>query len=54
MRALPLIREEVPDAEIHWAYGFRSGINDGGMETNPITKKWVEESKELIKNTPGF
>jgi len=54
LRALPLIREKVPNAEIHWAYGFRSGIHIGGMETNPLTKKWVEESKQLIANTPGF
>jgi glycosyltransferase involved in cell wall biosynthesis len=54
LRALPLIRQEVPNAQIHWAYGFSAGISEGGMEKDPRTKKWVEESKELIKNTPGF
>jgi glycosyltransferase involved in cell wall biosynthesis len=55
LRALPLIRKEIPNAEIHWAYGFTSSISgNGGMEKDPRTKKWVEESKELIKNTPGF
>lgn len=54
LRALPLIRQEIPDAQIHWAYGFKAGITEGGMEKDPRTKTWVEESKELIKNTPGF
>jgi glycosyltransferase involved in cell wall biosynthesis len=54
LRALPLIRQEVPDAQIHWAYGFKAGITEGGMEKDPRTKSWVEESKELIENTPGF
>jgi glycosyltransferase involved in cell wall biosynthesis len=54
LRALPLIREEIPDAEIQWAYGFTAGISEGGMEKDPRTKKWVEETKTLIKNTPGF
>jgi len=54
LRALPLIRQEIPDAQIQWAYGFTAGISEGGMEKDPRTKKWVEETKELIKNTPGF
>lgn len=54
LRALPLIRKEIPEAEINWAYGFKSGISTGGMEKDPRTKKWVEESKDMIKNTPGF
>lgn len=55
LRALPLIRLQIPDAQIHWAYGFTSSISgNGGMEKDPRTKKWVEETKELIKNTPGF
>jgi glycosyltransferase involved in cell wall biosynthesis len=54
LRALPLIRLEVPNAEIHWAYGFKAGITEGGMENDPRTKEWVKESKELIKKTPGF
>jgi len=54
LRALPLIRAEIPDAQIKWAYGFTSGISEGGMEKDPRTKVWVEETKELIKNTPGF
>jgi glycosyltransferase involved in cell wall biosynthesis len=55
LRALPLIRKEIPDAQIHWAYGFTSSISgNGGMEKDPRTKTWVEETKELIKNTPGF
>jgi glycosyltransferase involved in cell wall biosynthesis len=55
LRALPLIRLEIPDAQIHWAYGFTSSISDnGGMEKDPRTKTWVEETKMLIKNTEGF
>lgn len=55
LRALPLIRKEIPDAQIHWAYGFTSSISgNGGMEKDPRTKKWVEEHKEIIKNTEGF
>ncbi len=55
LRALPLIRQEIPDAQIHWAYGFASSItNNGGMEKDPRTKTWVEETREIIKNTAGF
>ena len=54
LKAMPLIREEIPDAEIHWAYGFTSGIAEGGMEVDSRSKKWVEESKDLITHTPGF
>lgn len=56
LRAMPLIREVVPDAEIHWAYGFKAGVTKGGMEEhhNPEVREWVKETKELIKNTPGF
>lgn len=54
LRALPLIRSEIPNAQIHWAYGFKAGISEGGMEKDSRTKIWVEETKELIKNTPGF
>ncbi len=56
LRALPIIRREIPDAEIHWAYGFRNGIQEGGMETD--TRKyvtdWVRETKELMARTEGF
>ena len=55
LRALPLIRKEIPTAQIHWAYGFSSSIDGcGGMEKNSRTKGWVEESRRLISNTPGF
>ncbi len=54
LRALPLIRQEIPDAQIQWAYGFKAGISEGGMEKDPRTKTWVEETKQLIKDTPGF
>jgi glycosyltransferase involved in cell wall biosynthesis len=54
LNAMPLIRRVIPDAEIHWAYGFDSGVSKGGMETNELTKKWVEGIKERIKNTDGF
>jgi glycosyltransferase involved in cell wall biosynthesis len=54
LRMMPLIRAKIPHAEIHWAYGFKSGISHGGMEENPITAEWVSIQKELIKNTPGF
>ncbi len=55
LKVLPFIRQEIPDAQIHWAYGFTSSIDgEGGMEKDPRTKEWVKQSKDLIKNTPGF
>ena len=55
---LPIIREQkgLEDTEIHWAYGFKSGITKGGMEEheNPEIKKWVLNVKQLIKETKGF
>jgi glycosyltransferase involved in cell wall biosynthesis len=54
LNALPLIRKEVPDAEIHWAYGFGSGIIEGGLEKHPLGSKWTLEIKERIKCTKGF
>jgi len=56
LRALPLIRKVIPDAEIHWAYGFKMGLVEGGLESDnrPEISKWVIEIKELMKNTEGF
>lgn len=54
LNALPIIRKEVPNAEIHWAYGFGSGILEGGLEKHPLGSKWVSEIKERIKCTEGF
>lgn len=56
LKALPIIRKYIPDAEIHWAYGFGSGINAGGMENSETreVREWVANTKDLIKNTPGF
>jgi glycosyltransferase involved in cell wall biosynthesis len=56
LRAMPIIRAEIPDAEIHWAYGFKAGLSKGGLEADehPEVKKWVTEVKDLIRNTPGF
>lgn len=54
LKALPLIRLHIPNAHIYWAYGFKSGITEGGMEKDIRTKKWVEESKNIIDNTEGF
>jgi glycosyltransferase involved in cell wall biosynthesis len=43
-------------AEVYWCYGFSSGINKGGLENieNKIVKDWVTNTKQAIKNTPGF
>jgi glycosyltransferase involved in cell wall biosynthesis len=56
LRALPIIRKEIPDAEIHWAYGFTSGVSKGGLEADSRkeVQDWVSESKRLIKETKGF
>lgn len=56
LHALPLIREEIPGTEIYWAYGFKSGINKGGMEMHPDirVREWVIETKKLISETKGF
>lgn len=56
LRAMPIIREKVPNAEIHWAYGFRNGIQEGGMEADSrkYVTDWVAETKELMAKTEGF
>jgi glycosyltransferase involved in cell wall biosynthesis len=56
LRALPVIRREIPNAEIHWAYGFRNGIQEGGMEADSrkYVTDWVAETKEIMANTEGF
>jgi len=56
LRALPIIRREIPDAEIHWAYGFRNGIQEGGMEADSrkYVTDWVAETKQLMADTEGF
>ena len=56
LRAMPMIRQHIPDAEIHWAYGFKAGVSKGGMEENESedVRNWVIETKNIIKNTVGF
>jgi glycosyltransferase involved in cell wall biosynthesis len=54
LKATPMIRKIFPDAEIQWAYGFSSGVSEGGMETNELSKDWVVKIKERIKRTKGF
>ncbi len=47
LKALPIIRKEIPDAEIWWAYGhIDSNRND--------VKEFTYEIKKLISETPGF
>jgi glycosyltransferase involved in cell wall biosynthesis len=56
--ALPIIRSEIglEDTQIIWAYGFKSGISKGGMESHqdPEIQKWVNKTKSLILKTEGF
>lgn len=54
--ALPIIRERYPYTEIHWAYGFKHGVNKGGIESNnnPKVKEWYNKVMEKINNTEGF
>jgi len=54
LKMLPIIRKKIPYAEIHWAYGFKSGISKGGMETNPVSAEWVKIQKKKISETEGF
>lgn len=54
LKMLPIIRKKIPYAEIHWAYGFKSGISKGGMETNPVSSEWVKIQKKKISETEGF
>lgn len=54
LNALPMIQEVHPSVEIHWAYGFSSGITKQGMDENPYTKEWVQRMKRRIEETPGF
>lgn len=55
LKILPLVRKEIPHAELHWAYGFSSSItNSGGLEKDPRTRDWVVETRELIAKTDGF
>ena len=56
LKALPLIRKEIPNAEIYWAYGFKSGITKGGMENHEDSniQEWVNKTKKLISQTEGF
>ncbi len=54
LKATPMIRKKFPDAQIHWAYGFSSGVSEGGMENNSLSKDWVVDVKERIKKTKGF
>lgn len=56
LRMLPIIRSEIPDAEIHWAYGFNAGISKGGLENDSRAeiKEWTESIKKQMKDTKGF
>ena len=44
------------DFKIYWAYGFRSGINEGGLEAsvNPIIVNYLKNVKERMKNDSNF
>ncbi len=54
--AIPYIKKEFEDAQIYWAYGFKSGVNKGGLEAieHDEIKEWVTLKKEQIQNTDGF
>ena len=56
LRALPIIRKEIPDTEIHWAYGFKAGITQGGLEADKRQEivEWLEKIKEIMSKTEGF
>lgn len=56
LKALPLIREKVPDFKVYWAYGFSAGVNEGGIinNTDPAVQKWYIDMLSLIKETDGF
>ena len=56
LRALPIIRKTIPDAEIHWAYGFASSLNKGGFEADKrdFISNWVDQTKKLMEQTEGF
>jgi glycosyltransferase involved in cell wall biosynthesis len=56
VRALPLVRREVPDAEVWWAYGWREGIAEGGLEADrrPKVREWVRVQREAIAKCEGF
>lgn len=55
LKALPIIQKELPDTELYWAYGFKSGINEGGILSNTSyeAKKFMSSVNELI-DTKGF
>lgn len=55
LKALPIIRKEIPEIQIHYAYGFSNGVN-GSLETSEdiVVRKWVSEMKELMRSTEGF
>jgi glycosyltransferase involved in cell wall biosynthesis len=37
---------------VYWAYGFKNGINEGGLEadTRPDVREWISRMKDSIKN----
>jgi glycosyltransferase involved in cell wall biosynthesis len=56
LKILPIVRKEIPDAKIHWAYGWKSGISKGGIEADnrKIVKDLVSDLKRGITETEGF
>jgi glycosyltransferase involved in cell wall biosynthesis len=53
--ALPKIREKFPDAEIHWAYGFKAGQGTGLLnDPRKEVQDWVSKTQDLMKKTEGF
>lgn len=54
LQALPLIRKEIPNVELYWAYGFKAGTNDGGLEV--IETQWTESVRNLMASmeSEGF
>lgn len=53
-----LIKKEFSskNVKIYWAYGFKAGINEGGLEAsvNPIIVNYLKEVKERMKIQENF
>lgn len=56
LKAIPLIKKEIPEVELHWAYGFSAGISSGGLleDSRKETKQFVSECFKLMETTEGF
>ena len=51
IKLLPYIREQVPDAELHWYYGW--GNFDRWHKDDPAQIEWANKVRKMIKETPG-